>query len=199
MLQSGGLAWSDPSVHGITFVAEIDNRVRAESRRIRCLPTNRYSMSAGSLGSRSSTSGGIVASGFLSGYGIRILHRERPRASADPSFPSAAPSCPDPWFPDESSARKSAEISGVNMSPCLAPARAAPMRSTERLLRFLDLGRVVGLLQRRRRVVGLLAHLDVLVDARLEVREHLRIGVDRRPLSCARTPPDAATCKQENC
>ena len=75
------------------------------------------------------------------------------------------------------------------MSPCFAPARAAPIRSTRPCCASLISTRIVGLLQRRRRIIGLLADLDVLVDARLEVRERLRIMVDRRRRLRARALP----------
>ena len=93
---------------------------------------------------------------------------------------------------------KRCAISGVKMSPCLALRPGGPDAGGERILRRLDLRRVVGLLERRRILLELLVELHVLVDALLEVLEHERFRVDLgflRAHSCpAQTPTDEKSC-----
>ena len=71
------------------------------------------------------------------------------------------------------------DLGGENIALLGSRARGADALD-ERLLRFTNLRGVLGLLQRRRTVVRLLAELDVFVDARLEVREHSRVRIGRR-------------------
>ena len=146
------------------------------SRRIRCLPTMRYSSSFGSFGRLISRFVGTVGSALPSGY-LRVdLQRHRQRRIVFQDFLRVRAivtlELGRQHLAEDGLNIRGEDVAGLRVRACAAN------RSGQADLGSLDFGRVRGLFQRRRAARRGLPQGDVPIDTRLEVLERSGALVD---------------------